>query len=41
MNGSKFIVEGSRWYEQLKAMNDMNDTGSWAKGSKCYENFGL
>ena len=28
---------GQGWYEQLKAMVNMNDSGSWAQGFKCDE----
>ena len=37
LNDSKSWAQGSKFYEQLKAVVDMNDSGLWAQGSKYYE----
>ena len=38
--GHELKAQGSRCYEQLRAMYDMNNFGLWAQGSKCYEQLG-
>ena len=30
-------AQASRFYEQLRVVDDMNDSRSWAQGSRCYE----
>ena len=37
MNDSKLWAQAFKFYEHLKNVDDMNDFGSWAEGSKCYE----
>ena len=37
MNDSSSSIEGSRCYEQLRAMVDKNEFGLRAQGSRCYE----
>ena len=37
MNDLESWAQGSRYYEQLRAMIDMNNFESWAQGFKCYE----
>ena len=37
MNDSFSWAHGSKCYEQLRVMDDMNDYGLWVKGSRCYE----
>ena len=37
MNDSSSYAQGSRCFEELRAMDDMNEFGSWAQGSKCNE----
>ena len=37
MNNSGLWAQGSRFYEQLNANDDMKDSSSWAQGSRFYE----
>ena len=37
MNDLGSYAHGFIFYEQLKVVNEMNDFGSWAQCSKCYE----
>ena len=37
MNNSRSLIQGSRCCEQLRVMDDMNDTGSRAQTSPYYE----
>ena len=37
MNKSRSGARGSRWYEQLKVVDDMNDIRSRAQASRYYE----
>ena len=30
-------AQGSWFYEELKTVDDMNDSRSWAQSSRCYE----
>ena len=38
LNDSESCAQGSRCYEQLKAMDDMNNSWSWTYDSKYYDN---
>ena len=34
---SRSWAQGSKCYEQLRVVVDMNDYGLWSQGSRCYE----
>ena len=37
MNESRLRALGFGFFEQIKVMNDMNNSGLWVKGFKCNE----
>ena len=37
MTDSRSWAKGSKCYEQLRVMVDMNNFGLWSQGSRCYE----
>ena len=37
MNDSKLWAQGSRFYEQLRIVDDINDSRSWAKAIRYNE----
>ena len=37
MNDSRLSTQGFKYYEQIKAMVDIKNFGSWAQGFGCYE----
>ena len=41
MNDSRSCAYSSRCYEQLKAMDDMCHSGSWAQGYGCFERLSI
>ena len=41
MNDIRSSAKGSRYYQQLKAMVDINDYGSWVRALNAMNNLGL
>ena len=37
MKDSELWAHGFRWDEQLKVVDDISHSKSWAQGSKCYK----
>ena len=41
MNNFGSWAQGSRWYEQLKVVDDMSYSGLWAQGDGCYQQLSI
>ena len=37
MKDSRLWAQGSRFYEQLKVVGEINNFGSWSQAYRCYE----